>query len=64
MSVGQLTEEQMRQLQRLKAYFPYRVVFGVLDKDTGAFEARAGRTMAAANNAARKGHLVFVYGAH
>lgn len=58
-----ITQEQKRELARLKAYFPYRIVFGVLDKDTGAFEAWAKPTMHAANRLARQGHQVFTYGA-
>lgn len=57
-----LTNTQIAELQRLKSYFPYRVVFGIIDKDTGSFEAQARTTKAAANNAARKGHTVFIFG--
>ncbi len=59
----ELTAEQTAELKRLKAYFPYRIVFGVIDKDTGAFEAWANSTMRIANQRARAGHHVFVWGA-
>lgn len=57
-----LTPSQVQELQYLKGYFPYRIVFGIVDKDTGKFEAQARVTMRCANDAARKGHSVFVYG--
>ncbi len=56
-----LTKEQTEELARLKAHFPYRIVFGVIRKDTGAFEARARSTMTVANRLAREGHTVLVF---
>lgn len=55
-----LTNEQTLELARLKAYFPYRIVFCVIDKDTGKFESYAKTTMHTANKAARNGHIVMV----
>ena len=46
---------------RLKAYFPYRVV-GIIEQSPGEWEAQARLTMAAFNNAARKGKPVFIIG--
>jgi len=55
-----LNNKQERELRRLKQYFPYRIVFGVLDKVTGKFEAYATTTKHTANRLAREGHQVFV----
>lgn len=55
-----LNQNQIDELVRLKAYFPYRIVFGIIDKDTGGFEAQVRTTKAAMNNAMRKGHRVFM----
>lgn len=55
-----LTDQQSQELKRLKQHFPYRIVFGVIDKDTGAFEAYAKTTMHTANSLTRKGHAVFL----
>ena len=55
-----LTTKQQNELARLKAYFPFRVVFGVLDKDTGEFSAYAKTTMHTANRMVRLGHTVLL----
>lgn len=55
-----LTEKQNAELVRIKGYFPYRIVFGVVRKDTGEFEAYAKTTMHTANRLAREGHAVYV----
>lgn len=55
-----LNEQQERELRRLKQYFPFRIVFGVIDKDTAEFSAYAKTTMRTANTLSRKGHAVFV----
>ena len=54
-----LTEAQTNELKRLKAYFPYRVVFGVIDKQSGEFSAWAKTTKHAMNSQARKGNKVY-----
>ena len=59
MTSAELTPAQVSELRRLKAYFPFRIVFGVINKDTGEFEAWAKPTMHAANRLAREGHYVF-----
>lgn len=56
-----LTKEQKEELAKLKEHFPYRIVFGVIRKDTGEFQAWCKTTMASANCLARKGHNVFIY---
>ena len=55
-----MTNEQLAELKRLKEYYPYRIVFGVLRK-TGEFEAWAKTTMHSANKLAREGHIVWVF---
>lgn len=54
-----LSGEQLAELQRLKSYFPFRIVFGVLKAD-GTFEAHARATRHTANKLARDGHQVFI----
>ena len=61
MSTIELTPAQVSELSRLKAYFPFRIVFGVVNKDTGEFEAWAKQTMHTANRLSREGHRVFVF---
>lgn len=55
-----MNEQQTKELQNLKAWFPFRIVFGVIDKNTGEFSAWAKTTMHAANKLAREGHTVMV----
>ena len=56
----ELNEAQVAEMRRMKSYFPYRKVAGVLAPD-GAFDVFACATMAKANNYARKvGGVVFV----
>lgn len=43
----------------MKSYFPYRIVFGVVDKDTGEFSVWAKPTKHAMNRLVREGHAVF-----
>lgn len=56
-----LTPEQIAELARLKDYFPYRIVFAVIYKDTGVFEAWCKTTMHTANRLAREGHQVGIF---
>ena len=57
----QLTDAQVAEMRRVKAYFPYRKVAGVLSP-SGEFEVFANATMAKANNYAKKiGGTVFVF---
>jgi hypothetical protein len=55
------TDAQKTELANLKNWFPFRIVFGVIDCATGEFSAYAKTTMHTANNLARKGHLVAVF---
>lgn len=55
------TNSQKTELANLKNWFPYRIVFGVIDNVTGEFSAYAKTTMHTANNLARKGHLVAIF---
>ena len=57
---AELNAQQVAEMQRMKSYFPYRIVFGVIDKDTGQFEVWAKPTMHAANRLVREGHAVFM----
>lgn len=55
-----LSIEQSNELIRVKQYFPFRIVFGVIDKDTGKFDVYVKTTKHAANKLSREGHHVFV----
>ncbi len=55
-----MTQEQIAELKRLKEYFPYRIIFGVIDKNTGEFGAWAKPTKHVMNRLIREGHKVFL----
>jgi hypothetical protein len=55
------TESQIRELQNLKNWFPFRIVFGVIDAGTGEFNAYAKNTMHTANKLARQGNFVAIF---
>jgi len=52
------TQSQIDALVRLKQYFPYRIIFGVLKKD-GTFDTYATKTKHTMNRALRSGDAVF-----
>jgi len=54
-----LTEAQKAEIYRIKSYYPYRIAYGMIDKDTGKFEAHASTSMRIPNKLTREGHLVF-----
>ncbi len=56
----ELTESLVNELRRLKAYFPYRVVFGAISP-SGEWEANAQPTKRRALSLARKGWAVCIY---
>jgi len=56
----QPTETQMAQIQRAKAYFPYRIAYGALNPATGEFVASAVETKRIPNKLAREGWNVWV----
>jgi hypothetical protein len=56
----ELTESQTQELARLKAYFPYRIIYGMIDKTTGQFTASAVQNMRIPNKLTRDGHTVFI----
>ena len=53
-----LSDDQIRELTRLKSHYPYRYVFGVIRKDTGMFEAWCKPTRHAMHRLSREGHTV------
>lgn len=59
MSTQTLSPEQIAEVRRLKAYFPFRLCYGALSP-TGEFEANAVATMARPRNLVRKGYHVEV----
>lgn len=56
-----ITEQQKAELIRLKAYFPFRIVFGVLATD-GSFQVYANTDKRIMNKLARQGNQVFQLG--
>jgi len=54
-----LTDIQVKELTRLKQYFPYRIVYGALDPNTNAFQSGAVTTKRIPNALARKGWTVW-----
>ncbi len=55
-----LTMAEETEMRRMKQYFPYRIVYGVVDKETSEFRTYASATMRQANGFARNGHDVWV----
>lgn len=55
-----LTKAQEAEIFRVKSFYPYRIAYGVIDKDTGKFEAHATTTMRIPNRLTREGHKIFV----
>ena len=64
-----LTQSQLNQLKRLKANYPDRIIFAVIDKNTGEFltyakpiKHYAKSIPHYANKLAKQGHEVAIYG--
>ena len=55
-----LTKAQEAEVARIRSYFPYRIIYAVVDKDTKAFSAHASTDMRTPNRLARAGHIVLV----
>ena len=55
-----LTKTQIAEIHRVKSFYPYRIAYGMIDKDTGGFEAHATTSMRIPNKLTREGHLVFI----
>lgn len=56
-----LTEKQVQEIQRTKRNFPYRIVFGVVDKNTNEFHVYAKTTKHIMNRLVREGHEVYTF---
>jgi hypothetical protein len=56
----ELSNEQITELNRLKSYFPYRIIYASIDKDTKQFNASAVLNMRIPNKLSRDGHIVFI----
>jgi hypothetical protein len=54
-----MNANQEQQMMTMKSYFPFRIVWGKIDKNTGAFEVFANVTKHAMNKAVRDGHKVW-----
>lgn len=55
-----LTEDQLAQMRQVKSLAPYRLVWAMVDKDTGEFAVYAAFDRRQANRAAREGHRVYI----
>ena len=53
-------EHAISEAQRMKAYFPFRIV-GVIEVSEGEWEAEARKTMAVFNKAVRERRQVFIF---
>lgn len=53
-----IPESTMNEAKRIKAYFPYRIVF-ICEKD-GTFDILCGKTKAKGLNALKNGYNVFI----
>jgi len=54
-----LNEQQIAELQRLKSYFPYRIVWACINAATNEFSAQASYDKRALNKELRAGNHVF-----
>ena len=54
-----LTKTQQAQVSQLKQFYPYRIIYIVIDKDTNEFTASAVNSMRIPNKLARDGHTVY-----
>lgn len=55
-----MSDEQRKEMMTMKSYFPFRIVWSKIDKNTGAFEVFANSTKHGMNKAVREGHLVWM----
>lgn len=55
-----LTHEQQSEMQRLKSYFPFRIVYGAVNPQTSEWRCAAVTTMRQPNRLARDGWNVAV----
>lgn len=55
----QLTDAQTAELARLKAYYPYRVVWGAIHPETKEWIASANTTKRQMNTHVKQGWVVF-----
>ena len=53
-------EAELQQINSLVTHYPYRIVYGMFDKDTGEFFASAVESMRIPNKLTREGHTVFI----
>jgi hypothetical protein len=58
----ELTAEQIAQVTRMKNMLPFRIVWAMIDKDSGAFSTWAHYDRRQMNKATRAGHHVFLAG--
>lgn len=54
-----LTEDNKKEMARLAEYFPFRIVWGMINKDTGEFFAYADMALRHYNMAVKAGHIVY-----
>ena len=54
-----MNADQEQLMITMKSYFPFRIVWAKIDKDTGVFEVFANVTKHGMNNAIREGHKVW-----
>lgn len=60
MESTELSVEQVREMQRLKAYFPFRIVYGAIQPETKEWKTAAVTTRHAPNRLAKLGWSVYI----
>lgn len=60
MTTQEPNETQKAELLRIKRMLPFRIAWGMFDKDTGEWSVSASFDRRAANKATRQGHTVFI----
>ena len=57
----ELSQEQINEIARLKAHFPYRIIYGVMGKEIERAEFYAVTNMRIPNKLVRQGYDVFTF---
>jgi hypothetical protein len=55
----ELTQDQINQMQQMKQHFPYRIIYGMIDKNTSEFFTSVVTNMRIPNKLSKEGHTVF-----
>ena len=56
----ELSAQQESEMARLKTYYPYRIIYAMIHKDTKKFSCYAVTSMRIPNKFTRDGHEIFI----